>query len=75
MVLDALIAIAHKSEVFYLWRPNLTDEKDNFVLETAIATGAIIVTKNIKDFREGELKFPELTVLTPSQFSTMYLQS
>lgn len=73
MVLDALVAIAHKSEVFYLWRPNLTDEKDNFVVETAIATGAIIVTKNIKDFRQGELKFPELIVLTPLQFGNMYL--
>lgn len=73
MILDALVAIAQKSEVYYLWRPNLMDEKDNFVLETAIATGAIIVTKNIRDFREGELKFPELIVLTPSQFSDMYL--
>lgn len=72
-ILDALVAIAHQSEVFYLWRPNLTDENDNFVLETAITTGAMIVTKNIKDFQEGELKFPELLVLTPSQFSKLYL--
>lgn len=73
MILDALVAIAHRSEVFYLWRPNLTDENDNFVLETAITTGAAIVTKNIKDFQEGELIFPELTVLTPSQFCKLYL--
>ena len=73
MILHALVAIAQHSEVFYLWRPNLTDENDNFVLETAITTGAVIVTKNIKDFKEGELIFPDLTILTPSQFSKLYL--
>lgn len=73
LVLDALVAIAQKSEVYYLWRPNLPDESDNYVLESAIATGAIIITKNIHDFKASELKFPELVVLTPQQFCDIYL--
>lgn len=73
LILDALLAIAQKSEIYYLWRPNLLDESDNFVLESAIATSAIIVTKNINDFKTGELKFPELVILTPQQFCDIYL--
>ena len=61
-VLDALLALAYRSEVFYLWRPNLPDEEDNFVLEAAVATNALVVTKNITDFRMGELRFPDLVV-------------
>ena len=73
LVLDALTAIALKSDVHYLWRPNLPDETDNFVLEAALATGAIIITKNTRDFLGGELKIPELIVLPPVQFCTLYL--
>jgi len=69
----ALIAIAQKSEVYYLWRPNLPDEGDNFVLESAIAASSIIVTKNIKDFKTGQLKFPDLIIMTPQQFCDIYL--
>lgn len=72
-VLDALPALAFRSEVFYLWRPNLPDEEDNFVLEAAIATNALVVTKNITNFRMGELRFPGLVVLTPQQFCDLYL--
>lgn len=73
IILDALLAIAQKSEVFYLWRPNLPDESDNFVLESAIATSSIINTNNIKDFNTGQLKFPDLVVMTPQQFCDIYL--
>jgi hypothetical protein len=40
----------------------------------AVATGGVIITKNLADFRSGELKFPELMVLTPQQFCDLYLQ-
>jgi putative PIN family toxin of toxin-antitoxin system len=73
MVLDTLVVLAQPADVFYLWRPNLVDEGDNFVLEAAVSTGALLITKNIKDFRSGELKFPDLTVLTPGQFCQLYL--
>jgi len=67
------LAIAQKSEVYYLWRPNLPDEGDNFILESAIAASAIIITKNIKDFRTGQLRFPDLIIMTPQQFCDIYL--
>lgn len=73
LILDALLAIAQKSEVYYLWRPNLPDEGDNFVLESAIAVSGIIITKNIKDFKTGQLKFPDLIIMTPQQFCNIYL--
>ncbi len=72
LVLDALVAIAKKSNVHYLWRPNLRDEGDNHVLESAVATGALIITKNVRAFRGGELKFPDLIILTPQQFCDIY---
>lgn len=75
LILNALVALAQKSQTYYLWRPNLADEQDNFIVEAAVATGGVIITKNIADFRSGELKFPELTVLTPQQFCDLYLQS
>jgi hypothetical protein len=73
LILQALVALAQQSETYYLWRPNLTDEQDNFIIEAAVATGGIIITKNIADFRRGELDFPGLVILTPQQFCDMYL--
>ena len=55
--------------VHYLWRPNLPDEGDNHVLELAVAGGArAIVTQNVRDFRRAELRFPEIEILTPTEF-------
>lgn len=73
LILDALAALAQKSEIHYIWRPNLVDESDNFVLESAVATSSLIITKNIADFHSGELKFPGLVVLTPQDFCNLYL--
>jgi putative PIN family toxin of toxin-antitoxin system len=55
-------------EVFYAWRPNLPDESDNHLIELAVAAQAhTIVTRNLKDVARGELKFPNLRMLTPEQ--------
>jgi uncharacterized protein len=63
---DAFLAGTRLIEVYYRWRPNLRDEGDNHVLELAIAAGdAPIVTFNRKDFRGGELRFPDIVVQTP----------
>jgi uncharacterized protein len=63
---DAFLARTQLLEVYYRWRPNLRDEGDNHVLELAVAAGdASIVTFNRKDFRSGELRFPDLVVQTP----------
>ena len=39
------------------------DEGDNYLIELAIAGNAeILVTHNIKDFQQSQLKFPQLQI-------------
>ena len=65
-LLDALFARSELVEVYYRWRPNLRDEGDNHVLELAVAAGdAPIVTFNRRDVAGGQLRFPDIQVLTP----------
>jgi putative PIN family toxin of toxin-antitoxin system len=67
-VLAALAAASRWIKIFYGWRPNLRDEGDNHLVELAIAGGAeAIVTYNTRDFRLGELRWPDLAVLTPPE--------
>ena len=66
--LDGFLASADLVEVFFLWRPNLRDEGDNFVLEAAVAGSAsAIVTYNVKDFLGGGLKFDSIHIITPAR--------
>ena len=68
-LLDAFLSVCEWVKVYYLWRPNLSDEADNHLIELAIAGSAeMIVTNNIKDFQNCELRFPQLPIVTPSQF-------
>jgi putative PIN family toxin of toxin-antitoxin system len=68
LVLAHLAARAANVEVRYLWRPNLRDEGDNFVLEIAVAAWpCTIVTHNVADFQRTELRFPQVVVMTPGQ--------
>ena len=54
--------------IHYLWRPNLRDENDNFLIELAVASNAqYIVTNNVKDLIGAELTFKELEILKPEQ--------
>lgn len=67
-VLDGFLSVSRWVEVFFAWRPNLPDEADNHLVELALAGGAVaIVTRNVRDLAGGELKFPNLRVLTPPQ--------
>ena len=62
------LAVCRWTSVYYLWRPNLPDEGDNHVIELAVAGGAeAVITHNTADFA-GELRFPQVKVLTPAQF-------
>ncbi len=57
------VAVATDSgDVRSLWRPNLRDEGDNFVLEIAVAAWPrhVIVTHNISDFAHAELRFRQV---------------
>ena len=58
------VAIAH--EIYYIWRPFLSDPDDDMVLVVAVASGsAAIVTFNKHDFRGCE-RFG-LLLLTPAE--------
>lgn len=66
--LNAFYSVCHWVTIYYLWRPNLTDEGDNFLIELALAGGSQkIVTNNVKDLAAAELRFDELQILTPRQ--------
>ncbi len=68
---DLYAAFLHVCEwvhVYFSWRPNLPDEADNHVMELAIAGAArIVVTNNVRDFRQGELRFPDIRIVTPRE--------
>jgi len=69
---QAFLSTCKWNEIFYLWRPNLDDEGDNFLMELAIASNSkVIITDNIKDIEFGELKF-DIEVLTPKIFLERY---
>ncbi|MDE1996872.1 MAG: putative toxin-antitoxin system toxin component, PIN family, partial [Rhizobiaceae bacterium] len=55
--------------VYFLWRPNLRDEGDNHIVELAIAGNAdYVVTSNVRDFRRPDLRFDNLSIMTPERF-------
>jgi uncharacterized protein len=69
-LLDAFMSVCQWIDIYYLWRPNLRDEADNHLIELAIAGNAqIIATKNIKDFLNSDLIFPNLSILKPEQIA------
>jgi len=65
-LLNAFYSVCDWVPIYYLWRPNIADEGDNFLIELALAGNAThIVTNNISDLKNAELKFPELKIVTP----------
>lgn len=66
-VLDNICALSKFQEIYFLWRPYLKDQKDDHVLEVAVASKTnIIVTHNLKDFK-GVEKFG-VKAITPSKY-------
>ena len=66
--LDIFLSICQWTRIYYAWRPNLGDEADNHLMELAVAGQAdYLVTRNVRDLRGGELKFPQISVVTPTQ--------
>ena len=67
-LLDAFYSVCIWVPIYYLWRPNLDDEGDNFLIELALAGNSRkIVTNNVKDMKAAELKFDDLRILKPEQ--------
>ena len=66
-LVDYLCAQAHHQDIFYLWRPCLSDPGDDMVLELAVAAQAdFVVTHNLKDFA-GASQF-RVTPIAPGAF-------
>ena len=67
-LLTAFYSVCSWVPIYYLWRPNLHDEGDNFLIELALAGNSqAIVTNNVKDLQAAELKFDDLRILKPQQ--------
>jgi len=61
--------ISDKLTPSFLFRPNLKDENDNVFIELAVVSHSqYLITNNLKDYRNSELKFDCFKVLTPSDF-------
>lgn len=66
-LLDFLCSVAHRQQIFFLWRPYLKDPKDDLILELALASRCeSIISHNVQDF--GDLTPLGLRVLTPGRF-------
>jgi len=64
--IDSICNLSVKQEIFYLWRPYLRDQKDDLVLEVAVASNSkYIVTYNASDFI-GIKKFG-IELITPKE--------
>ncbi len=67
-LLDIFLARCRWTRIYYGWWPNLRDEGDNHLIELAVAGGAdAIVSRNLRDLKSHELKFPGLALITPAQ--------
>ncbi len=65
--LDYVCQVAHRQSIFFLWRPCLSDAKDDMILELAVAAGCeAIVTHNQRDF-VGTDRFG-VRIHTPKEF-------
>ena len=65
--IDALCSMAHHHQIYFLWRPALSDVNDELVLELAVSAQCeYIVTHNISDFK-GTEQFGIQTI-TPKEF-------
>lgn len=72
-ILDLIALLAKKQSIFFLLRPNLIDEKDNMVVECAFASNSdYLITSNIKDFKNAELKGFGFKLITPKDFYKLW---
>jgi predicted nucleic acid-binding protein len=65
--IDAVLAMAEPIETHFIWRPQLRDPNDEFVLEAAVnGQAAAIVTFNRRDFGVAPARFG-IAALTPAE--------
>ena len=67
LVIDSLISVATPVENHFRWRPQLRDQDDEMVLETATnGSASAIITFNRKDFAPAASRFG-IDILLPRQ--------
>ena len=65
--IDSLCAMAQHHQIYFLWRPFLSDVNDDMVLELAVSANCeYILTHNIRDFKGSE-RFG-IQAITPKEF-------
>ena len=70
-VLDNLCDVGDHQRIYFLWRPCLSDPKDDHVLEVAVASHTpTIVTHNMKDFK-GIAKTFDIRAMPPKDLLEM----
>lgn len=65
-VLNALILRAEFVTIYYTWRPTSPDPGDEHVIDCTMNAHAIIITSNVRDFREAQREFG-LQVMRPAE--------
>ncbi|OJT99046.1 MAG: putative toxin-antitoxin system toxin component, PIN family [Rhizobium sp. 63-7] len=67
-LLAGFLSIAEPIDVHFRWRPQLSDPKDELVLEAAVNGRAeVMLTHNLRDFEAVQRKF-NLGIMRPSRF-------
>ena len=67
-----LLSLSHQAQLHFSWRPTLMDEADNKFIEAAIASSAIIITYNVRDFARSDLAKYGWEVMTPIEFTSLF---
>ena len=75
-VLDLIALLAKKYSIYFLLRPNLSDEKDNIFVECAFASNSqYLITSNVRDFKQAELKGFSFQIVTPGDFLKIWREN
>lgn len=72
-LVNTLIGLSLKTQLRFVWRPNLQDESDNKFVDAAICASAILVTYNLTHYLRPDLRPHGWTAMTPDEFMTRYL--
>ena len=70
VTLATLLSSADLITIYYRWRPSSPDPGDELVIDCAMNANAILVTANIRDFRNAQRTLG-LQVMTPVQFLSL----
>ena len=69
-----LVALSHKVQTHFSWRPNLRDESDNKFVDAAVHASAIVVTYNTRHFDSPDLPRHGWGLMRPRELVARYLQ-